>query len=75
MSLKDKMELNLPLQLKEVAVCLGWSENHVRTLIKTSNFPYRKPSGSAQRYYLWTDIKEWLSHQNYTQTTTWQKDN
>lgn len=52
MSVKDKMQFNLPMQLKEVATVLGWSENHIRSLIAKNGFPYCQPSGNKNRYFL-----------------------
>lgn len=73
MSVKDKMQFNLPMQLKEVAVVLGWSENHIRSLIVNNGFPYCQPDGNKNRYFLWDDIQNWLKKQNFVRSTSWQK--
>lgn len=73
MSVKDKMQFNLPMQLKEVATVLGWSENHIRSLIAKNSFPYCQPSGNKNRYFLWNDVQQWLESQKYVKKTSWQE--
>lgn len=73
MSVKDKMQFNLPLQLKEVAAVLGWSENHIRSLIANNDFPYCQPSGNKNRYFLWNDIQAWLKRQHFVNSSSWKQ--
>lgn len=64
---------NFPMKicnLKELSLCLGCSPNHIYKLISLG-MPYHQLSKNSRRYYLLSEVIEWLSSAGLKKTVTW----